>query len=151
MTEKENLWQVQYNESLNENFAWENLNREKEISKMSQIWNSIHKDLEETIEDKKNEKLYYVHLERQNPNHGTVGYIDLVAATHDVAFPKDYLWDYDYDVRLSIKIEHEHDNKIRLTCGWKSIVIDIGYFERRPEEISKKHINKILNVLWYEL
>lgn len=151
MTEKENLGQNQTNGTISKNLEWENLGTGEKSLSMDRIWDLVNRELEDVVETKKVEKLYYVGLKRRNPNHGTIGYIDLVAATHDVAFPKKYSWDYDYDVRLSIKIEHEDSNKIKLTCWWKSIVVDIGYFERKPETIGKEHINKILNVLWYEI
>ena len=120
-------------------------------SSIQEIWNSIKENLGDVIETKKVEKLYHVNLERWNPNHGIIGYIDIVAATHGTAFPKNYSWDYDYDVRLSVKVELKDNNKVKLTCRDKSIILDLWYFLWKPETIEEEHINKILNVLWYEI
>lgn len=135
----------QFNKTVNKNSEW------LEDTLTQEILSSTKEKLEEVIETKNIENLYYVRLDRWNPNHGPIWYIDIVAATYATAFPEKYEWDYDYDVRLSIKVENVGSNKVRLSCEGKDIVVDLGYNVWKPETIDEKCINKILNILWYEI
>ncbi len=108
-------------------------------------------ELNDSLETKKIEKIYYANIMRRNPNHGGTWYIKIIGATYDVAFPKEYAWDYDYNVYLLITVERLSDNRLKLTCKDKEIVVGLSYFERRPESIGENIINKILNIVGYEI
>ena len=96
----------QFNKTVNKNSEW------LEDTLTQEILSSTKEKLEEVIETKNIENLYYVRLDRWNPNHGPIWYIDIVA---------------------------------------EDIVVDLGYNVWKPETIDEKCINKILNVLWYEI